>query len=240
MNFLDGVSKQEFINGEWHIHTSFTDGKNSVEEYCQLAEELKLTSLTFSEHVRKNLTYNFESFINEIKTAQEKYPDIKIRTGCEAKVLPTGELDCSDEILAKSDYVLFAFHSFRYDKKTYLESLSKVIKNYPVNAWAHPGLYSQKYGIELEDSELDEIFNLMIEYGIYLEVNFRYALPVKKWIEMFLKLSSDQLVVLGGDIHSLTDMKKSFEKKIKLKELYYSSQSSNKETLFRWIIKNYK
>jgi len=240
MNFLDGISKQEFIDGEWHIHTSYTDGKNSVEEYCKLAEELNLTVLTFTEHVRKELDYNFKDLINDIEVAKERYPRIKIRTGCEAKVLPDGELDCSEKILELSDYVLFAFHSFHYDKSTYIKSLKKVIQNFHVNAWAHPGLYSKKYGIELEDPEIEDLFGLMIENNIYLEVNYRYSLPIKRWLDIFLKLSGDNLIVIGGDIHSLNDMRECFIKRKKLKQLYYNSHFKEKESLFRWVIQNYK
>jgi DNA polymerase (family 10)/putative hydrolase len=239
MNFLDGISKQEFIDGEWHIHTSYTDGKNSVEEYCKLAEELNLTVLTFTEHVRKELSYNFKAFINDIEVARERYPGIKIRTGCEAKVLPDGELDCTEKVLELSDYVLFAFHSFHYAKSTYIKSLKKVIQNFHVNAWAHPGLYSKKYGIGLEDPEIEDLFGLMIEKNIYLEVNYRYSLPIKSWLDIFLKLSSDKLVVLGGDVHSLTDMRKCYSKRIELIESYNNSHHINKESLFRWMIRNY-
>ena len=82
-----------------------------------------LTVITFPEHVRKEITNDLRSLIDENEAARKKYPRLKIWTGCEARVLPNGELDCSVEVLELSDYIFFSFNSFSYDKKIYLSPL---------------------------------------------------------------------------------------------------------------------
>jgi DNA polymerase (family 10)/putative hydrolase len=74
------------LEGEWHIHTNYTDGKNTVFEYCEKAVEIGIPLLAFTEHVRKELTYDFNQFLNEIEEAREEF-DLIILSGCEAKVL---------------------------------------------------------------------------------------------------------------------------------------------------------
>ena len=81
--------------GQWHIHTNYTDGDNSVDNYCRQAIASKIPLVVFSEHVRRNLNYDFHSWLSEIKQARRKYTGLIILSGCEVKVLETGELDVS-------------------------------------------------------------------------------------------------------------------------------------------------
>lgn len=191
------------LKGEWHVHTCYTDGKNNIDEYCQKAVDISLPLIAFTEHVRKNLDYDFHSFLNDIEVAKEKY-DLIILSGCEAKVLPDGELDVSTDVLKKIDYPIFAFHSFPKDINLYLDSLKKVIKNKYINAWAHPGLFLKKYSFELDNYELNDIFSLMKTENILLEVNAKYSLPLQEWLLLANRL--DVKCVKGSDVHSIQQL----------------------------------
>ena len=86
-----------FEYGDCHVHTSYTDGKNSVFEYCQKAKENNLKSILFSEHVRKDISYDYADFLLQINKAKCTFKDLKILSGCEAKVLNLdGDLDVPD------------------------------------------------------------------------------------------------------------------------------------------------
>ena len=55
---------KEFLSlGDWHVHTSYTDGKNTVYELCRRARENRLRLIAFTEHVRRTLTYRFEDLV---------------------------------------------------------------------------------------------------------------------------------------------------------------------------------
>ncbi|KKG07103.1 histidinol phosphatase [Methanosarcina mazei] len=185
--------------GEWHVHTCYTDGKNSIDEYCQKAVAIGLPLIAFTEHVRKNLDYDFHRFLNDIEIAKEKY-DLIILSGCEAKVLPYGELDVSDDILKEIDYPIFAFHSFPKDTDLYFESLKKVLKNKHVNAWAHPGVFLIQNGLELSEDQLIDIFHSMSKLNVLLEINIKYQVPSETWKYLSSKFSVK--FVKGGDVHS--------------------------------------
>lgn len=188
--------------GEWHIHTSYTDGNNSVFEYCEKAIEVGIPLLTFTEHVRKNLNYDFNSFLNEVEKAREEF-DLIILSGCEAKVLPNGELDVEEWILREVDYPIFAFHSFPEDIDIYAESLKSVLRNGYVNAWAHPGIFLSRNSLELPEKDLIYIFELMGKQDVLLEMNRKYSVPSEKWVSV----ARDYTVRLvnGNDIHSIEE-----------------------------------
>jgi len=188
--------------GEWHIHTSYTDGNNSVFEYCEKAIEVGIPLLTFTEHVRKNLNYDFNSFLNEVEKAREEF-DLIILSGCEAKVLPNGELDVEEWILREVDYPIFAFHSFPEDIDIYIESLNSVLRNRYVNAWAHPGAFLSRNGLELPERDLIYIFKLMGKQDVLLEMNRKYSVPSEKWISVARNYTVR--LVNGNDIHSIEE-----------------------------------
>jgi DNA polymerase (family 10)/putative hydrolase len=191
------------LKGEWHIHTSYTDGKNSVDEYCKKAEKLGIPLLAFTEHVRKNLDYNFSSLLSEIDEAKDNY-DLIILSGCETKVLPDGSLDVENDILKQVDYPIFAFHSFPNDLEIYLHSLHEVLKNEYINTWAHPCTFLEKMNFELSDSQLETIFYIMQKKDILLEINRKYSLPSKRWINLALNLNVN--FVCGSDVHNLESL----------------------------------
>ena len=199
--------KQYLFSGEWHIHTNFTDGNNNVLEYAELAAKLGIPLLAFTEHVRLNIDYDFNELLKDIEIARKRFPELIILSGIEAKVLPDGQLDCPIEILEKVDYKLFAFHSFPEDLEKYVFSIKKIITNYNIDAWAHPGLFFKKHSnLELLDKELNQIFKLMNEKDVLLEINFKYNLPKIDWIAKYLKVTKDNSVVFGGDVHSIEDL----------------------------------
>jgi DNA polymerase (family 10)/putative hydrolase len=191
------------LKGRWHIHTIYTDGKNNVSEYCKRAVELDVPLVAFTEHVRKDLDFDFNDLLNDIEKAKKEF-DLIILSGVEAKVLNEGDLDVEDRILKEVDYSIFAFHSFPKDIDLYKRCLEKIIKNDQINTWAHPGLFLEKYGLRLPESELIEIFKLMRKYDVLLEINRKYNLPPRTWLQ--LAEQYDVQKVVGNDVHCIEDL----------------------------------
>lgn len=189
-------------SAEWHIHTNYSDGSDDIKDYCQRAVEIGLPLIAFTEHVNKSLSYSFDSFLEDIQAARDEF-DIIILSGCEAKVLPTGELDVDEKVLKAVDYPIFSFHSFPDDLELYVKCLKEALKNPYVNTWAHPGTLSFRK-IDLPKSELEEIFALMKERDVLLEINRKYNLPKERWIRM--AKAHGILTVRGSDVHGIEDL----------------------------------
>jgi len=151
---MTGFKYSEYKNciryGDFHVHTDYTDGKNTVIEYCQKARQNNLKLIAFTEHVRKSITYDYDDFLSDISQAKSEFHDIKILSGCEAKVLNiNGELDAPEEILDQCDIVVGVFHSFRYkDKKNYLTALKAMLRNPVVDIWGHPMLFAERHNMK--------------------------------------------------------------------------------------------
>lgn len=195
--------KGDLQNGEWHVHTNYTDGRGSVWEYCRRAEELAIPLIAFTEHVRRDLSYDFTSFISDIEDARQNF-SLTILSGCEAKVLPGGDLDAEAWIVREVDYPIFAFHSFPKDQMLFLQSLKRVLKNKYINAWAHPGYFLARNNLELSDADLSDVFKVMKEHDVLLEINSKYLLPSKRWIDLAARHAVE--TVNGSDVHSLDEL----------------------------------
>ena len=197
--------KDYLLSGEWHIHTNYTDGDNSVFEICKKAIELKIPLIAFTEHVRKDLSYDFNALLNDIEQARNEFPDVIILSGVEVKVLPNGDLDVDKSILRDVDYPIIAFHNFPANLELYINALKIALENKYVNGWAHPGLFLVRTNLTLPRTTIIEIFKIMEKNDILLEINSKYELPKKEWIE--LALEHGVQMVRGSDVHSVEMLK---------------------------------
>jgi DNA polymerase (family 10)/putative hydrolase len=197
--------------GQWHIHTNYTDGDNSVDDCCRQAIASKIPLVVFSEHVRRNLDYDFSALQSEIELARRKYTRLIILSGCEAKVLETGELDVSQEVLTLSEIVLMAFHSFPTDGHLYYQALKVALTNPKVDIWAHPGLFLVRNNITLRTEYLEKISGIAAENNVLVELNTRHNMPSKQWMPI---LKDKVTFVRGDDIHSLEDFKRASQNEL--------------------------
>lgn len=193
------------MRGQWHVHTNYVDGENTVDEYCKRAVKLRIPLIAFTEHVRKKLTYRYHDLVGEILTARENYPELIILTGCEAKVLEDGSLDVSEDVLRQSEIVLMAFHSFPADKDKYVEALKTALSNPKVDIWAHPGLFLRNKNFSLRDEEIEEVFEIANQRNVLIELNEKYRLPSRDWMRIGKKKGIK--IVRGSDVHKVGDLK---------------------------------
>lgn len=197
---------QEFLgNGDWHTHTNYVEGENSVIEMCEQAEKNNLKLICFAEHVRRELSYNFRDFVNDIETARKRFPNLKILVGCEAKILVNGEIDVSDDVLKMCDIVIASFHGFPPEKDEQIRALRKALENPHVDAWGHPATFFRNF--DLSRGEMENIINLCIQNRVLIENNLcpKYV-PPREFTELVQKLGAR--TVIGSDAHSVWDMRK--------------------------------
>lgn len=190
----------------FHLHTNFTDGTSSIEDYCTFAMNNGYKYLIFTEHVRQVCTYDFTDLERTLEDARHRFPSLQISLGVEAKLLPNGTLDVSKEVLDRVDVLGIACHSFPSDVEIYAEAMEHVLKeSYAkdlVQVWVHPGLFFKKNNI-LESRLFSYLLDLAIHQGVYVEYNIKYGLPPVN----LQHLIPPQRKVLGIDGHSVKDLK---------------------------------
>jgi len=194
------------ILGDFHIHTSYTDGADTIDAYCQRARTNGLNHIAFSEHVREKLSYDFNDYLSEIAVARGNYPELSIFAGCETKVIDrSGNLDVQKSVINSCDFVTAVFHSFPCSyKEAYLEALEATLKNPDVNIWGHPTLFVKRQGFQLSPGEIAGIIETCVRYDIIIEINIKYDLPDLEFLKIACKEGAK--FVFGSDAHAVDEL----------------------------------
>ncbi|MBO1580800.1 DNA polymerase/3'-5' exonuclease PolX [Bacillus sp. XF8] len=197
------------IQGDLHMHTTWSDGAFSIEEMVQACRARGYKFMAITDHsqylkVANGLTKErLREQGKEIERINEKYPDITILRGIEMDILPDAMLDFDDEVLAELDYVIGAIHSsFSQDRETIMKRLRAAIENKHVTMIAHPTgrLLGRREGY---DVDTDLLIELAKETDTVLELNAnpnRLDLSAK-----LLKQAQDAgvKVAINTDAHTL-------------------------------------
>jgi DNA polymerase (family X) len=135
----------EDLQGDVHMHTVETDGRNSIEEMAEAAQEHGYKYMAITDH-SKNLAFanglddkRAEQHIQRIRRANESIPGIKIFAGIEVDILADGSLDLSDSVLEQMDIVIASVHShFGQSPAEMTDRLLKAIANPNTSVVGHP------------------------------------------------------------------------------------------------------
>jgi len=199
---------------DYHIHTTFTDGKSSIEEYILAAIKKDLSAIAFTEHVRKSSGW-FGTFTQDVKNIRKAYPQLKVYYGIEAKALDfQGTLDAAPEMINESELVVGAVHRYPgLENLSELEQISPVkaarmefeasmglIENAPIDVLAHPGGIYETYYDDFPVGYFREIVKAAKQYNIAIEISSKYCRRIIEWLEICK--SEDVFISLGSDAHS--------------------------------------
>jgi len=191
----------------FHLHTNYTDGLNSIEDYFRYASKNKFETIVFTEHVRKKISYNFEDYFSEIRRTETKFENVNAIVGVESKIFPDGSIDIPDSILPMIDLLCFACHSFPDDITLYEEAFKEVFvdakwKSF-IRVWVHPGRYLQRIGLTKHNTDIFHgLLNTAVDEGVYIENNLKQVVLLRNIIE---SIPSESLVV-GHDAHSVSEL----------------------------------
>ena len=135
----------EDIQGDVHMHTVETDGRNTIEEMAEAAKARGYKYMAITDH-SKNLAFanglddaRAVAHVQRIREANEKIDGITIFAGIEVDILADGDLDLSDDVLAQMDVVIASVHSvFNQEPAKMTERLLKAIANPNTSIIGHP------------------------------------------------------------------------------------------------------
>src|SRR5580698_8718436 len=134
------------IRGDVHMHTTASDGHNSIREMADAALACGYKYIAITDH-SKNLAMtggmDEKRVLEQIKQvrAVDKQMEGKIRvfTGIEVDILADGALDLDDEVLAQLDVVIASVHTrFEQSREEMTERVLKAIENPNVRILGHP------------------------------------------------------------------------------------------------------
>jgi len=142
---LPKLIAQEDIQGDVHMHTVETDGRNTIEEMAEAAKARGYKYMAITDH-SKNLAFanglddkRAIAHIARIREAGKQIDGITIFAGIEVDILADGDLDLSDDVLAQMDLVIASVHSvFNQDSAKMTERLLRAIENPNTSIIGHP------------------------------------------------------------------------------------------------------
>jgi DNA polymerase (family X) len=142
---LPRLITQADLQGDVHMHTVETDGRNTIEEMAEAAKARGYKYMAITDH-SKNLAFanglddkRAVEHIHRIREAAKKIDGITIFAGIEVDILAEGDLDLSNDVLAQMDIVIASVHSvFNMESAKMTERLIKAIENPNTSLIGHP------------------------------------------------------------------------------------------------------
>lgn len=209
---LPDLVKLADIRGDLQMHTTASDGRNSIEEMGEAARKLGYEYIALTDHSKAVTVANgmdekrtLEQ-IKKIRAAQKRLEGIRLLAGIECDILKDGKLDLEDEVLAQLDVVVASIHSYmNLTRAEMTDRLLAAMENPYVQIIAHPtGRLIMRR--EPYDYDMDKILSAAAKHGIVMECN---AYPDRLDLnDVHLRMAKQRgvKIVISTDSHSTTHL----------------------------------
>jgi DNA polymerase (family X) len=165
------------IRGDLHSHTTWSDGRASVEEMGRAARDRGYEYLAICDHtpavgaVRGLTADDVRRQAEEIAAANEQLAPFRVLRGIECDILADGQLDLPDDVLAELEWVQASVHGGqRMPRREMTKRVEEALRNPSVRCLSHPkGRYINRRPENALD--LERVFEVALDEGIALEVN---------------------------------------------------------------------
>ena len=165
------------IRGDLHCHTTWSDGRASVEDMARSAQQRGYEYLAICDHtpavgaVRGLSADDVRRQGEEIAAANEALAPFRVLRGIECDILPDGSLDLPDDTLAELDWVQASVHGGqRMPRRELTTRVEEALRNPYVRCLSHPkGRIINRRPENALD--LTRVFEVALEQRVALEVN---------------------------------------------------------------------
>jgi DNA polymerase (family 10) len=196
------------IRGDLQMHTTASDGKNSIEEMALAAKDMGYEYISLTDHSKAVTVANgldekrtLEQ-IKKIHAADAKRLGIRVLASSEVDILKNGKLDLDDEVLAQLDIVLVSIHSYmNLDRAEMTDRILAAIENPYTQIIAHPTgrlvLRREAYPYDME-----RVLDAAKKHGVIMECN---AAPERLDLkDTHLRMAKERgvKIVISTDAHS--------------------------------------
>jgi len=201
------------IRGDLQMHTTASDGHNSIQEMAEAARELGYEYIALTDHSQAVTVANgmdekrtLEQ-IKKIRAAGTRVPGIRLLAGIEVDIKKDGSLDLDNEVLAQLDVVVASVHSYmNLERAEMTERILAAIENPYTQIIAHPTgrllLRREPFAYEIE-----KVLAAAAKAGVAMECN---AYPDRLDLcDVHLRLAKQYgvKIVISTDSHSTGNLK---------------------------------
>jgi DNA polymerase (family X) len=167
----------EDVRGDLHVHTTASDGKQTVLEMGEAALELGYEYLAICDHTRNVRVVpgldadDVRRQAEEIAAANERLAPLRILRGIECDILADGTLDLPDDVLAELDWVQLSLHAGQRQARAELtRKVTEAMRHPAVSCLSHPKGRIINHRPE-NALDLERVFEVALETGVAVEVN---------------------------------------------------------------------
>ena len=167
----------EDIRGDLQMHSTWSDGKASVEEMARSCLERGYEYFALTDHSQamamvQGLTpERAREQWAEIEQVQELVPGIRILKSVEVDILKDGSLDMPDDVLEQLDVLVISVHSFMdQNKKTMTDRVLRAMQHPSADILAHPTgrIINRREPFELD---VEAVLEAAADLSVAVELN---------------------------------------------------------------------
>lgn len=206
---LPKLIQEKEIRGVFHCHSTWSDGTASIEQMALGALALDFEFIGMADHSQAaqyagGLTSDrIKKQFQEIDALNKKLKGIHIFKGIEADILPDGEMDMGEKVLAGFDYVVASVHSkFNMTAPEMTKRIIKAVKNKYVRVLGHMTgrllLQRESYPLDIQ-----QVIETCADYGVAIEIN---ANPMRldiDWRNIPYAKKKGVVFAINPDAHSV-------------------------------------
>jgi DNA polymerase (family 10) len=210
---IDGTLPEDLltlddIKGMVHCHTTYSDGKHTVEQMVGAAEAMGMKYITITDHsptafyaggLKVEDLYRQWDEIDEVQSKTK----IKILRGTESDILADGNLDYPERILEQMDCIVASVHArYKMDSRKMTERIVNAMRQPVFKIWGHAlgRLLQRRPPFECD---VERILDVIAESKAAIEINGDpYRLDLEpRWVREARKRKIK--FVISVDAHSM-------------------------------------
>lgn len=173
-DFTDLVTLAD-VTTAFHCHTTYSDGKDSIEEMARAAGDLGMQAITITDH---SAAASYAGGLDaerlraqHVEMAGLTDLPVQLLRGTEADILADGTIDVPPEVVPELDLVIASVHQrYKADEDQMTERLVKVMRQPFFKIWGHAlgRLVLRRDPIKVR---IDEVFDAIAEGKAAIEIN---------------------------------------------------------------------
>jgi DNA polymerase (family 10) len=202
------------LQGTFHCHTTYSDGKASLEDMAAGARSRGWSYLGIADHSR-SAGYAGGLQIDQVLRQQEEIdllnvafsassdPPFQLFKGIESDILADGNLDYPAEILRSFDYVVGSVHSgFRMDGGEMTRRVIRAVENPALTILGHPTgrMLLRRSGYSID---IDAVLRAAASAGVIVEINAHPNRLDLDWRNVRTAAKMGILIAVNPDAHSV-------------------------------------
>lgn len=209
---LDELVEPASVRGVLHMHTTYSDGQNSIAEMAAAAKKLGYSYVGITDHSKSAFYANglderrLQQQWQEIELLNQQLDGIRILKGIEVDILADGSLDYDDDILMRFDFVIASIHTaLSMGKQKAMQRLLAAIAHPNVHILGHPTgrilLAREGYPLDME-----ALIEACARHQVAIEINGSPSRSDLDWQWVWRAMQAGVYLVITPDAHSVQEL----------------------------------